>query len=246
MAEAVIKTKGLVKKYQGFPVLDDLNIEVGKGQIYGLVGNNGAGKTTLIRIMCGMVKPTAGELELFGSPSNLLAARKRIGVVLDNPGILLNMNAYENMVAQCILTGADKSKIQNILKLVDLQDTNKLIAKKFSLGMKRRLSLARAFVNEPEILILDEPTNGLDPSGIKELRDVLLGLARQRGVTILISSHIIAELSNLATNYGVLANGRIIKNFSAEELNNIVSSRGITLENYFISILNTARSKGVR
>jgi ABC-2 type transport system ATP-binding protein len=246
MSDVVLNTIDLVKKYRGKAALVNVCLEIKKGQIYGLIGNNGAGKTTLIRVVCGIAPPTSGEIELFGSKTELASARKRMGVVLDNPGILSNLNAYENMVAQCILTKANKNKISEILDIVGLEDMKGKKAKTFSLGMKRRLSIGMALVNNPEFLVLDEPTNGLDPSGINDMRKILKLMVKEKGVTILISSHILAELSNLATDYGVLNNGELIKQFSSDELNKIVTDRKTTLENYFLSLIDATRKKEVR
>ncbi len=220
--EYILKTECLSKKYRKFTALDGLGMSVPKGSIYGFVGRNGAGKTTLIRLICGLQKPTSGSFELFGvknSDKKILEQRKRIGAVVETPSIYLGLTAEENLKMQYLTLGLpDYSGLKELLELVGLGDTGKKKARNFSLGMKQRLGIAVALCGSPDMLILDEPINGLDPQGIIEMRELILRLNRERNITVLISSHILDELSRLATHYGFIDNGRIVREMSAEEL----------------------------
>lgn len=222
MGEIVLRTRNLTKRYGGRPAVDHVDMEIQRGQIYGFIGRNGAGKTTLMRMVCNLAAASEGEIELFGSsdPVSLMKARRRIGSMIENPSLFLNMTAYENMETQRRLIGADKSIIAETLKFVGLSDTGKKKVKAFSLGMKQRLGLAIALLNSPEFLILDEPINGMDPTGIAEVRETLKKLTAEKNVTILISSHILSELNLLATHYGIIDNGKLIKQISADDLKN--------------------------
>lgn len=193
-----------------------------KGDIYGFIGKNGAGKTTLIRLITGLIHKTNGEIELFGgsSESELNAARAMVGSLIETPAFYGNMTARENLeVSRLVRNIAGKSCIDEVLKLVGLEDTGKKKVKNFSLGMRQRLGIANALIGNPRILILDEPINGLDPMGIVEIRELLKKVNREKDVTILISSHILGELSELATCYGIISNGKLIEEISAEALN---------------------------
>lgn len=193
-----------------------------KGDIYGFIGKNGAGKTTLIRLITGLIHKTNGEIELFGgsSESELNAARAMVGSLIETPAFYGNMTARENLeVSRLVRNIAGKSCIDEVLKLVGLEDTGKKKVKNFSLGMRQRLGIANALIGNPRILILDEPINGLDPMGIVEIRELLKKVNREKDVTILISSHILGELSELATCYGIISNGKLIEEVSAEALN---------------------------
>ncbi|MBR4896660.1 MAG: ABC transporter ATP-binding protein [Clostridia bacterium] len=218
----VLKTNGLTKRYRDFKALDGLTMRVPRGSIYGFVGKNGAGKTTLIRLVCGLQFPTAGEFELFGVKNTdpaVSRARRRIGAVADSPSVYLDMTAEENLKQQYRVIGLpDDSGIGELLELVGLGETGKKKVKNFSLGMRQRLGIAVALCGSPDFLILDEPINGLDPQGIVEIRELILKLNREREVTVLISSHILAELSRLATRYGFIDGGRNMREMSAEEL----------------------------
>ena len=220
--EFVLKTYDLVKKYRKFTALNGLSMNVPKGSIYGFVGRNGAGKTTLIRIVCGLQFSTSGNFEMFGvenTDSKILECRKRIGAVVETPAIYLGMTAEENLKMQYLTLGIpDYRGIPELLETVGLADTGKKTARNFSLGMKQRLGIAVALCGSPDMLILDEPINGLDPQGIIEMRELILKLNHEHGITILISSHILDELSKLATHYGFIDNGKIIREMSAEEL----------------------------
>lgn len=222
--EYVLTTNKLTKKYGNFKSLDELSIHIPKGSIYGLVGKNGAGKTTLIRVICGLQKPTKGTYSIYGikNTSKAIAkSRRRMGAVVETPAIYLNMSAEENLKLQCLSVGVPTyDSVPEILKLVGLAKTGRKKAGHFSLGMKQRLGIAMALVGNPDFLVLDEPINGLDPQGIIELRELILKLNREYQITVLISSHILDELSRLATHYGFINEGRLVKEISADELEN--------------------------
>ncbi len=220
--EIILETNCLSKRFNEFKVLNDVNIHIEKGAIYGLIGKNGAGKTTLIRIICGLQEPTNGSYIIYGKSNNsndIISARKRMGAIIETPSIYGEMTARDNLIEQYKLVGMPSlDGIEDLLKLVGLEDTGKKKAKNFSLGMKQRLGIAIALANNPDFLILDEPINGLDPQGIIEIRELILKLNKERRITILISSHYLDELSKIATHYGFLDNGSIIKEISSEDL----------------------------
>ncbi|NRY59366.1 ABC transporter ATP-binding protein [Clostridium beijerinckii] len=218
----VLETKNLTKKYKNTQALDGVDIKLEKGNIYGFVGQNGAGKTTLIRLITGLSFPTSGELYLFGQTGekNLQEQRKRLGCMVETPALYPNMTAYQNLEIQRIQRGIpDKKVIEDTLELVGLKDTGKKKAKDFSLGMKQRLGIALALINDPEFLILDEPVNGLDPVGIVEIRELIKRLNKEKGMTILISSHILEELYHTADHYIIISHGNILETLTQEELN---------------------------
>lgn len=220
--EIVLETNNLEKRYKDFKALNHANIHIEKGSIYGLIGKNGAGKTTLIRIVCGLQEPTSGSYTIYGvdnSNSSITSVRKRMGAIIETPSIYGEMTARDNLIEQYKLVGMPSfDGIDEILKLVGLESTGKKKAKNFSLGMKQRLGIAIALASNPDFLILDEPINGLDPQGIIEIRELILKLNKEKRITILISSHYLDELSKIATHYGFLDNGAIIKEISSEEL----------------------------
>lgn len=220
--ECVLKTNALCKKYKDCKVLNGLSMNVPKGAIYGFVGKNGAGKTTLIRLICGLQKPTSGGYTLYGTKNTdkeILKVRRRMGAVVESPAIYLDMTAEDNLKHQYRMLGLPSyDGLEDILKLVRLENTGKKKAKNFSLGMRQRLGIAVALVGDPDFLVLDEPANGLDPQGIVEMRELILKLNREQLITVLISSHILDELSRLATHYGFIDKGRIVKEISAQEL----------------------------
>ena len=220
--EYVLTTQGLSKHYKNFKALDSLTMHVPKGSIYGFVGRNGAGKTTLIRVICGLQAPTSGEYALYGTDSrekSIVKSRRRMGAVVETPSIYLDMTAEDNLKEQYRVLGLPSFEgIPELLKLVGLDDTGKKKAKNFSLGMKQRLGIAVALAGDPDFLVLDEPVNGLDPQGIIEIRELILKLNRERQITVLISSHILDELSRLATHYGFIDSGRMLKEISAADL----------------------------
>lgn len=220
--ELVLETTNLEKKYKDFKALSNTNVHIEKGAIYGLIGKNGAGKTTLIRIICGLQKPTSGSYTIYGvddNSGNIASIRKRMGAIIEAPSIYGDMTARDNLIEQYKLVGMPNfDGIDELLKLVGLENTGKKKAKNFSLGMKQRLGIAIALASNPDFLILDEPINGLDPQGIIEIRELILKLNKEKRITILISSHYLDELSKIATHYGFLDNGSIIKEISSAEL----------------------------
>lgn len=222
--EYVLSTNALGKNYGQFHALKQLSMHVPKGAIYGMVGKNGAGKTTLIRLICGLQKPSAGEYRLYGTlhtSGEIVKVRRRMGAVVETPAVWMNMTAEENLKEQYRILGLSFcGDIQKLLELVGLSDTGKKKVKHFSLGMRQRLGIAVALAGDPDFLVLDEPANGLDPQGIVEMRELILKLNRERQVTILISSHILDELSRLATHYGFIEKGHMVREISAEELEN--------------------------
>lgn len=220
--EYVLETNALGKSYGHFKALSALSMHVPKGSIYGFVGKNGAGKTTLIRLICGLQDPSSGSYTLYGirnDEKEIISSRRRLGAIVETPSIYMNMTAEENMKQQYRILGIPSLEgIRDTLKLVNLADTGKKKAGNFSLGMRQRLGIALALAGSPDFLILDEPINGLDPQGIIEMRELILKLNREQQITVLISSHILDELSRLATYYGFIDGGRILKEMSAEEL----------------------------
>ena len=221
MEDIVLKTYNISKKYGNQVSNDKISITIKKGEIYGLIGKNGAGKTTLFRIITGLSHKSSGNLEMFGKSEekDLNTARTMIGSLIESPAFYKNMTARENLeVSRLVRNIAGKECIDEVLELVGLSDTNKKKVKNFSLGMRQRLGIANALLGNPKLLILDEPINGLDPMGIVEIRELLKKINKEKDVTILISSHILGELSELATNYGVINNGRLVEEISVKEL----------------------------
>lgn len=220
--EYALQTNALRKDYKKFKALNGLSMNIPRGSIYGFVGKNGAGKTTLIRLICGLQEPTSGSYTLYGrenTDKEIEKSRRRIGAVVETPSLYQDMTAEENLKYQYKLIGnPDYSTIPELLKLVGLENTGKKKAGNFSLGMKQRLGIAIALSGNPDFLILDEPINGLDPQGIVEIRELILKLNNEMGITVLISSHILGELSKLATHYGFIDRGSIVSEISAEEL----------------------------
>ena len=220
--ETVFKAKGLSKRYGKFAALTDVNMEIPRGAIYGFVGRNGAGKTTLIRILCGLQRPTAGSYELMGrsyDAKEIVKARRRMGAVIEEPAIFKDLSARDNLIQQCLMLGLpDCSCVDEILQQVGLSDTEKKKAGKFSQGMRQRLGIGVALCGSPDFIVLDEPINGLDPQGIIEIRELILKLNKEQGITFLISSHILDELARISTNYGFIDKGKIVRQMSREEL----------------------------
>lgn len=222
MREVIVKTHNITKKYGEQLSNDNINITINKGEIYGLIGRNGAGKTTLIRMITGLSHKTSGEVELFGksSENELNQGRRMIGSLIESPAFYGGMTARENLeVSRLVRNIPGKECIDEVLKLVGLQDTGKKKFKDFSLGMKQRLGIANAMLGNPRLLILDEPINGLDPMGIVEIRELLKKINKEKDVTILISSHILGELSELATCYGIINSGKLVEEITVAELN---------------------------
>lgn len=218
----ILNTNALSKQYGNFKALNGLSMHVPKGSIYGFVGKNGAGKTTLIRLICGLQEPTAGEYTLYGKKNTekgISTSRRRMGAIVETPSIYQNMTAEENLKQQYLVLGRPNfDGIKELLELVGLSHTGKKKAKNFSLGMRQRLGIAVALAGNPDFLILDEPVNGLDPEGIIEIRELIIRLNREKQITVLISSHILDELSRLATHYGFIDQGHMVKEISAEDL----------------------------
>ena len=221
--ECVLTTENLSKHYKSFKALDGLSMHIEKGAIYGFVGKNGAGKTTLIRLICGMQNPTSGGFTLYGiknTGADIVKTRRRMGAVVETPSVYLDMTAEDNLKAQYRVLGMPSFEgIPELLGLVGLEGTGRKKAKNFSFGMRQRLGIAVALAGDPDFLILDEPVNGLDPEGIIEIRELILKLNRERQITFLISSHILDELSRLATHYGFIDHGQMVKEISATDLN---------------------------
>jgi ABC-2 type transport system ATP-binding protein len=221
MNEPIFEATGLTKKYRGTLALDHMNLTLRHGEIYGFIGENGAGKTTTIRLITGLSFPTEGHLSLFGKSGEkeLQKQRERMGCMVETPALYKNMTAEQNLEAQRIQRGIpDPECVKDTLKLVGLSDTGKKAVRHFSLGMRQRLGIAMALLNEPEFLILDEPINGLDPSGIVEIRELMKRLNRERGITLLVSSHNLSELYQTATRYILLHKGRLLEELSQKEL----------------------------
>ena len=215
--EYIIETKELVKQFPGKLAVDHINMHVKKGDIYGFIGKNGAGKTTTMKLILGLLKPTEGSIFLYGS-DKLDQHRIKIGSLIEAPGLYKNCTAFEIMKRFSILYGGTDQEIKELLELVGLGNVKKRKAGAFSLGMKQRLGIAIALLGNPEILILDEPINGLDPAGIKDIRDIIIKLNKERGVTFLISSHILDELSKVATRYGIVHDGVLVEEIDADVL----------------------------
>ena len=220
MSDNILITNNLTKRYGNKNAADKINIHVNKGEIYGLIGRNGAGKTTILKMLSGLSTPTEGSYSILGKTGKDLASvRSKVGTLIENPGLYPNLSAYENLKLKCIIMDRNEDEyINELLNLVGLQDTGKKVSKNFSMGMKQRLGIALALIGDPEIIILDEPINGLDPQGIAEMRDILTTLSKEKGFTIIISSHILDELAKIADAYGIIHDGKLLVEMTAEEL----------------------------
>ncbi|HAU50662.1 MAG TPA: bacitracin ABC transporter ATP-binding protein [Clostridiales bacterium] len=219
--EYLLETDNITKKYGKITAVDHVSIHLKKGEIYGLIGRNGAGKTTLLKMLAGLAKPTEGNYSIFGeSEKETAKLRDRIGVLIESPGLYPNMTALENMKIKALMLGMnDDAFLKELLADVGLDSrSEKLKVKQYSLGMKQRLGIAMTLVGHPDLLLLDEPINGLDPQGIVEIRELIARLSKERNITILISSHILEELSKISTRYGILHNGQLIDEFTHSEL----------------------------
>ena len=235
----ILQTNGLTKEYSHKKAVDNVSLTVRQGDIYGFVGKNGAGKTTFIRMILGLTRVSAGSFSFFDGDTSQ-AHRRRIGSLVESPSLYKNMTAHDNLEMYSIMTGADKTEIGGLLELVGLADTGKKRAADFSLGMKQRLGIAMALVGDPELLILDEPINGLDPKGIVEIRELLLEL-KNKGKTIFISSHILGELEKIATCYGIISAGRLVEEITAEQLKTLSIERTIITTDRPEQALETAK-----
>ena len=218
MNENVVEINNLCKTYKDTKAVSHVHMTIKKGEVYGFIGSNGAGKSTTLKMIVSLIFPTSGQIKLFGESRNKFTDR-RIGSLIENPGLYPNLSAYDNMELKAITMGLkDKEKIIELLNLVKLDFKSKKIVKKFSLGMKQRLAIALALLGNPDLLILDEPINGLDPEGIRQIREVIQYLNENKKMTIIISSHILGELSKVATRYGIIRDGQMIEEISAKEL----------------------------
>lgn len=222
MGNYVCELNNIYKTYQNKTILNDINIQLEKGRIYGFIGKNGAGKTTTMRIIAGLAHADSGQISIFGANKRkaLEIARRNIGSIIEKPSLFLGMTAKNNLKALCILYGIkSKNRIHEILDLIGLSNTGNKKAKHFSLGMRQRLGIGMALINEPALLILDEPINGLDPDGIVEIRNLIKKINENSGVTILISSHILSELYLIVDHYILINDGKIVEQLSQQELN---------------------------
>lgn len=243
--EYVLETKGLVKKYGAVTVVNGVDMHIRKGDIYGFIGKNGAGKTTLMKMVCGLTPATSGSFTLFEN-KNVDAARAKLGSLIENPALFPHLTVMQNLTYYAKLKNASTEKMNDLLKLVGLADSakNKKTAN-LSLGMKQRLSIAIALLNDPEFLVLDEPINGLDPEGIVEMRKLMVKLNQERGITILISSHILGELEKMVTRYGIIRDGVLIKEFDAEELEKKTTGRIVIEPDDFEKACRVLEENGV-
>lgn len=242
--ETVLRTTALTKQYRSVCAVNQVTLSIEKGDIFGFIGENGAGKTTFMRMVCGLIYPTGGQLELFGASSDkeLPQMRKKMGALIEHPAVYPNMSALQNLEIQRRYLDMDlgkdhKKALIELLDLVGLKDVKDRKAGKFSLGMQQRLGLAIALVGSPEFLILDEPTIGLDPIGVMELRELVLKLNQEREITILFSSHNLAEMAHIATRYGFLHKGKLLEVITAEEVRKICQEKNMNLESYFVELL---------
>lgn len=215
--ETILETRNLTKKFGRFIAVSELNMAIKRGQIYGLIGKNGAGKTTLMRMIAGLARPTSGEIFINGS-ANLDKEREKLGSLIETPAFYPHMTGLTNMNVQRILRPG-KASVEDLLRLLKIWDARNKLVGQYSLGMKQRLGIALALIGEPALVLLDEPINGLDPAGIHELRETLIKINKEMGVSFIISSHILGELSKLATHFGVVDKGRMVAEFSADSLN---------------------------
>lgn len=217
----IVTTEGLTKTYGKKNAVEDISIHIRPGQIYGLIGRNGAGKTTVMRMLSGLSNPSKGSITLFGKQgAEAQKERRKIGVLIEHPGIYSNMSAYKNLKIKAIAMGCDTkgSYVEELLKLIGLENTGTKPVGSFSLGMRQRLGIGLALIGDPELIILDEPINGLDPQGIVEVRQMLARLRDEKGITVMISSHILDELGKLADSYGIIHEGKLIDEFTTDEL----------------------------
>ncbi|AKG37162.1 ABC transporter ATP-binding protein [Paenibacillus durus] len=238
--ETIIQTTELVKKYRGRTAVDHLELSIGRGEIYGFLGPNGAGKTTTIRMLLGLIAPTEGRVEIFGQDlrKERMDILRRVGSLVESPSYYGHLSAEENLEAIRRILGAPKRRIAEVLDIVSLIGEEKRPVKGFSLGMKQRLGIAAALLGSPELLILDEPTNGLDPSGIQEIRSLIMSLPQEHGITVLVSSHLLSEIEQMAGTVGIIRQGRMIfqdtiahlRQRSAGEMRLVVSEPEAALE----------------
>ena len=216
----VVETYGLMKTFGGKTAVDHFDMHVNQGDIYGFVGRNGAGKTTVMRMLAGLAEPSGGEVRVFGTSPREAGTSRRIGVLIEAPGLYGTMSAYDNMMLKALALGLvdPKAKVRDLLEFTGLGQVGKKKTKQFSMGMKQRLGLALALLGDPDLLLLDEPLNGLDPEGAREIRRLIMQLNDQRGITVVISSHVLEQLGKMATRYGVIREGRMVRELTAADV----------------------------
>lgn len=232
-----VETKALTKRFGSFSAIEDVSLHIEEGAIYGMVGRNGAGKTTTLKMICGLSTPTSGELSLFGNDYATVKKNnlyEQVGVLIEAPGIYSGFSAFDNLKMKCLLLGIDDDAyIMDLIKKVGLREAGNRKAGRFSLGMKQRLGIALALIGNPKLVILDEPINGLDPQGIVEIRNLIVKLNKEEGITFIISSHILSELEKIATHYGIIHEGKLVRELTQEEL--LEESQG-DLEAFYFSM----------
>lgn len=216
----VVETYGLMKTFGGKTAVDHFDMHVNQGDIYGFVGRNGAGKTTVMRMLAGLAEPSGGEVRVFGTSPREAGTSRRIGVLIEAPGLYGTMSAYDNMMLKALALGLvdPKAKVRDLLEFTGLGQVGKKKTKQFSMGMKQRLGLALALLGDPDLLLLDEPLNGLDPEGAREIRRLIMQLNDQRGITVVISSHVLEQLGKMATRYGVIREGHMVRELTAADV----------------------------
>jgi ABC-2 type transport system ATP-binding protein len=237
----ILQARNLTKVYQGYEVVSEVNMNIKAGEIYGFLGPNGAGKTTIMKMMTNLIKPTSGEVVLFGQKvtNDSFGLLRRVGSIIEYPIFYDHLTAQENLELHCEYMGSsNRLSVQEVLDLVNLHRIEKKAVKEFSLGMKQRLGIARAMITKPELLILDEPINGLDPIGIKEIRDLFRKLCEEHNTTLLISSHILGEIEQIADTVGVIRDGKLLEEVSMDTLR----ARSSSLEDYFLQLIQGGRS----
>lgn len=244
----VIETNNLTKEYNGSFAVNNLNISIGEGQVYGFLGPNGAGKTTSIRMILGLIKPSKGSVEVFGktqNSKNRAAILKNVGALIENAASYPHLTAYENLKIMKTLTDSSYDNIDKVLKTVRLDDVKNKLVKEFSLGMRQRLGIAMALLRNPKLLILDEPTNGLDPSGIHEIRELIKEIPNTYGSTVLISSHLLSEIDQMATHVGIITKGSLVYQGSIEDLRNKGEDKILLRTNDIQKTLSVLNENGV-
>ncbi len=238
--KSYLETKNLTKRYGSFEAVKDMNIHINRGDIYGLIGPNGAGKTTLMKMLVGFAAPTDGEIEAAAGDHYL----EKVGCLIESPGIYGYLNAFDNMKLKALSMGMyDEKEIRSILDFVGLSREPKKKAGKFSLGMKQRLGIGMALIGSPEFLILDEPINGLDPQGIIEMRELIKRLNEEKKMTIMISSHLLGELQKVATVFGIISEGELVTEVTADELKNSYLDDVDSLEEFYLDIIRKGQKK---
>lgn len=243
MMNEIVKTSALTKRYKDFAAVEELNMNVREGRIYGFIGPNGAGKSTTLKMLLGLVHPTAGEIELFGerlTEKSRVALLRNVGSLIDSPAYYGHLTARENLRVYAEILALPEKNIDEVLKIVRLDRQEGKRTSAFSLGMKQRLGLASALLGFPKLLILDEPTNGLDPSGIQEMRELIRSLSERYGMTVIVSSHLLSEVERIADDVGIIANGRM--KYQGELARLEQAARGESLEDIFLGMTGSEES----